>query len=62
LCSFVVRVPLMPLESSSEECRQKAKEAEENAERCTDMEARRIFKLVAEEWHEIARLRERNGS
>jgi hypothetical protein len=52
----------MPSESMStaEECRRKAKEAEEVAERCTDIEAKRLFRLVAQEWRDIAALRERN--
>jgi hypothetical protein len=50
----------MPM-TKAEECHQKAKEVEEGAARCTDIEARRLFKLVAEEWRNIAKLRERNG-
>ncbi len=50
----------MPV-TKAEECHQKAKEAEEAGARCTDIEARRLFKLVAEEWRHIAELRERNG-
>ncbi len=53
----------MPLQvrTTAEECRQRAKEAEEAAPRCTDIEAKRLFKRVAEEWRDIAKLRERNG-
>ncbi len=47
--------------TKAEECQQKAKEAEESAARCMDIEAKRLFKLVAEEWREIAKIRERNG-
>ncbi len=44
----------------AEKCRRKAEEAEEAAKRCRDLEAKRLFKEAAEEWREIAKLRERN--
>ncbi len=40
--------------TTAEECRQMADEAEQAANQCNDLEARRLFKLVAEEWRHIA--------
>jgi hypothetical protein len=46
--------------TTAEEWRRKANEAEEAAERCNDILTRRLFRRVAQEWHEIAELCERN--
>ncbi len=46
---------------TAEQCRGNAEEAEEAAKQCRDIEAKRLFREIAEEWRQIAHLRERNG-
>ncbi len=46
---------------TAEQCRRNADEAEEAAKQCRDIEAKRLFREMAEEWRAIANLRERSG-